>query len=119
MYELLANLLIVLVAVLGLMRAIEWIIRSPQALKKSSEIYVQLSAYIDVQTLGWLLLIASSILLLSVFTREIPSYVLLVLGGLGLGTIFCFYGLASAESALFIATYLKNKDEEIMENLFS
>jgi len=104
-YELMANLLIVLVSVLGFMRGLEWVIRSEEVLKNSSDIYVKLSQIMDIDTLGWLLIIASIILFLSVFVKKEAGYILLIIGGFAVGTCFLMYGMISVETANLLSTY--------------
>lgn len=104
-YELLANLLILLLSVFGIMRSLEWIIRGNASLKNASEIYVKMSQYIDIQSMGWFLLTASIVLLISIFVRGNTAYTLLIIGGIGAGTANMFYGLLSTESAQLLFTY--------------
>ncbi|HJG39055.1 MAG TPA: hypothetical protein K8V44_04545 [Staphylococcus saprophyticus] len=100
-----ANLLIMLVSVLGLMRGLEWVVRSSEVLKNSSDIYMKLSQIMDIDTLGWLLIIASVVLFISVFVKKEAGYVLLVIGGLSVGTCFLMYGMISVETATLLSTY--------------
>lgn len=104
-FELMANLLIVLVSVLGFVRGMEWIVRSSQSLQQSSDIYITIDQYMDIQSLGWLLVIASIVLFSTVFTKGSPAYISMIIGGIGIGTIFLFYGLVTVGSATLISTY--------------
>lgn len=104
-YELMAKLLVLLLSAFGYMRGSEFIVRGDQSMKNASDIYIKLSHYIDVQSVGWLLIISSTFLFIAIFTRtELSSYFLLV-GGLTTGTIHIFYGLIAVEEARVIATY--------------
>lgn len=104
-YELLANLLIVLLSAFGVMRGLELIVRGESAMQDASKIYIELSQYADIQAIGWFLLTASIVLLCSVFIRGNTSYVLLIIGGLCAGSVHLFYGMVATESAKVIATY--------------
>ena len=104
-YELMANLLIVLIAALALMRGFELAVRSPISMKDASNIYIEISKVMDLQSFGYLLLFFAIILLVSVFFRGISSYILMVIGSLGVGTLHILYGMASSETAKLIATY--------------
>ena len=100
-----ANLLIVLVSVLGFMRGLEWVVRSNEVLKDSSDIYIKLSQFMDINTLGWLLIIGSIVLFISVFVKKETGYILLVIGGFSVGTCFLMYGMISVETATLLSTY--------------
>lgn len=107
-YELLAQLLIVLLASFGLMRAFEWTSRSSEQLKQASDIYITLDKYMDIQTVGWILLIGSIILLASVFTRGMKAHVMMVVGSLTFGIINLYYGAAASQDALLIETVYRS-----------
>lgn len=100
-----SNLLILLVAILGAIRGIEWVLRSNETLVKASKIYITISQIIDIQSLGLLMLISSVVLVSTIFISGRIRYVSLVIGGFALGSIFLFYGMASTEFANLIATY--------------
>lgn len=100
-----AHLLVVLISVLGFMRGLEWVVRSSEVLRNSSDIYVKLSQFMDIDTLGWLLIIASIVLFLSVFVKKEAGYILLIIGGFSVGTCFLMYGMVSVENATLISTY--------------
>ena len=104
-YELLANLLIILLSAFGVMRGLEFIVRGEQSMHNASEIYIKLSQYADIQAIGWFLLTSSIALMCSVFIKGNTSYVLLIIGGLCAGSVHLFYGMVATESAKIIATY--------------
>lgn len=104
-YELMANLLIVLIAAMAIMRGFELIVRSPSSLEAASNIYIAIGSVMDLQTFGSLLVLSASILLTSVFFRGAVSYVMMVMGALGVGFLHVLYGMASSESAKLVATY--------------
>lgn len=103
--EIMSNLLILLLSILGLIRAIEWIGRSNEALVKASKIYVTINQIVDIQSLGWLMLISSLVLLSTIFIPGRIKYVSMLIGSASVGFIFLFYGMASTEFANLIATY--------------
>lgn len=100
-----SNLLILLISILGAIRGFEWIARDGETLVKASKIYVTIGQIIDVQSLGWLMLVSAAVLASTVFISGRVRYVSLVIGGFALGSIFLFYGMASTEFANLIATY--------------
>ncbi len=100
-----SNLLILLISILGAIRGLEWIARDGETLVKASKIYVTIGQIIDVQSLGWLMLISAAVLASTIFISGRVKYVSLVIGGFATGSIFLFYGMASTEFANLIATY--------------
>ena len=100
-----SNLLILLISILGAIRGFEWITRDNETLVKASKIYVTISQVIDIQTLGWLMLISAAVLLSTIFISDRVRYVSMIIGGFATGTIFIFYGMASTEFANLLATY--------------
>lgn len=105
LYELLANLLIVLLSAMSAMRGLEFIIRGEKALQNASQLYIKLSQYIDIQSMGWGLLVGSLILLASVFTKGNTAFVFMIIGGGTLSLIFLFHGMVAVDSAKVISTY--------------
>lgn len=100
-----SNLLILLISILGAIRGFEWITRDNETLVKASKIYVTISQVIDVQSLGWLMLISAVVLMSTIFISGRVRYVSMVIGGFATGSILIFYGMASTEFANLIATY--------------
>ena len=100
-----SNLLILLIAILGAIRGFEWITRDSETLVKASKIYLTIAEIMDVQTLGWLMLISAVVIASTIFISGRARYVSMVIGGFATGTIFIFYGMASTEFANLIATY--------------
>src|SRR5699024_12027317 len=96
-YELLANLLIILLSAFGVMRSLEFIVRGEQSMHNASEIYIKLSQYADIQAIGWFLLTASIVLLCSVFIIGRTSYILLIIVGICAGSVLLFYGMFASE----------------------
>ena len=103
--EIMSNLLILLISILGAIRGFEWITRDGETLVKASKIYVTIGQIIDVQSLGWLMLVSAAVLLSTIFIPGRVRYVSLVIGGFATGSIFLFYGMASTEFANLMATY--------------
>ena len=100
-----SNLLILLISILGAIRGLEWISRDGETLVKASKIYLTISQVIDVQTLGWLMLISAAVMASTIFISGRVRYVSMVIGGFATGSIFLFYGMASTEFANLVATY--------------
>lgn len=104
-HELLANLLIVLLGAMGLMRGAELIIRSENSLQRSARLYTELSQYVNLQSIGWFLVTASIVLITSVFVKGRTAYILMLIGGICAGSVHIFYGLVATEGAKVVATY--------------
>ena len=100
-----SNLLILLISILGAIRGFEWISRDGETLVKASKIYLTISQVIDLQTLGWLMLISAAVMISTIFISDRIRYVSMVIGGFAVGSIFIFYGMASTEFANLVATY--------------
>ncbi len=103
--EIMSNLLILLISILGAIRGLEWIARDGETLVKASKIYLTISQIVDIQSLGWLMLISAAVLASTIFISGRVKYVSLVIGGFATGSIFLFYGMASTEFANLVATY--------------
>lgn len=117
LYELLANALIVLLSAFGFMRGSEFITRGEMSLQNASELYVKLSQYIDIQSMGWGLLLGSIILLGAVFNKNKTAFILMIIGGAITASIHMFYGLVAVEGAKVIATYYTTLTISIYEFL--
>ena len=104
-HEIMSNLLILLISILGAIRGFEWISRDNETLVKASKIYLTISQVIDIQTLGWLMLISAAVMVSTIFISGRTRYVSMVIGGFATGSIFIFYGMASTEFANLVATY--------------
>lgn len=100
-----SNLLILLISILGALRGFEWISRDNETLVKASKIYLTIGQVIDLQTLGWLMLISAAVMASTIFISGRVRYVSMVIGGFAVGSIFIFYGMASTEFANLVATY--------------
>ena len=104
-HEIMSNLLILFISILGAIRGFEWISRDNETLVKASKIYLTISQVIDLQTLGWLMLISVAVMASTIFISGRARYVSMVIGGFATGSIFIFYGMASTEFANLVATY--------------
>lgn len=103
--SLLAKLLIILLSAFGIMRGSEMVIRGENSMQNAAKLYIKLSEYVDIQSIGWLLLSSSLLLAISVFTEGTITFLLLTIGGLTTGTVHIFYGLVAVEGAKVVATY--------------
>ena len=104
-YELLSNLLIVLLVGNGVLRSWDFIIMDTKTLESVSPLYVTLAQYIDIHALGWLFLLFSLTLFLSIFFKGQTGYIFLVLGALGAGIIHLIFGVVASDGAVLFVTY--------------
>lgn len=104
-YELLSNLLIVLLVANGVLRAWDFITMNTGQLENVSPLYVTLAQYIDIHALGWLFLLFSLTLFLSIFFKGQTGYIFLVLGALGAGIIHLIFGVIASDGAVLFVTY--------------
>lgn len=99
-----SNLLILMIVAMAFMRAYEWVVRSSAKLEQLSDIYATMSHVIDINSAGWLLLIASVTLGASIFVGGRGGQALLLIGGLGVGSIMIMYSMIASANALLFAT---------------
>jgi len=99
------NLLIFLLCGHGVLRSIDWITMSTKSLEKVSPIYNELSHFLDIHALGWLFLLFSITLLLSMFFKGQPSYIFLMLGAIGSSVCHLIFGVIATEGAALFVTY--------------
>lgn len=104
-YELFSNLLIVLLVGNGVLRAWDFITMNTGELENVSPLYVTLANYIDIHALGWLFLLFSLTLFLSIFFKGQTGYIFLVLGALGAGIIHLIFGVIASDGAVLFVTY--------------
>ena len=104
-YELFSNLLIVVLVANGVLRSWDFIIMDTKTLESVSPLYVTLAQYIDIHALGWLFLLFSLTLFLSIFFKGQTGYIFLVLGALGAGIIHLIFGVAASDGAVLFVTY--------------
>lgn len=104
-YELLSNLLIVLLVANGVLRSWDFITMSTSNLEQVSPLYVTLAQYIDIHALGWLFLLFSLMLFLSIFFKGQTGYIFLVLGALGAGITHLIFGVIASDGAVLFVTY--------------
>ncbi len=105
-HVLMANLFVMLVGFLGLIRAYEWIVADKKNLTTVSPLYGVLSSFGSIESLGIILLIASAMIFSSVFFKNVIVYYLLLAGSFFSGIIYFFFSLASlAGASLFVTSY--------------
>lgn len=104
-YELFSNLLIVLLVGNGVLRAWDFITMNTRELENVSPLYATLANYIDIHALGWLFLLFSLTLFLSIFFKGQTGYIFLVLGALGAGIIHLIFGVIASDGAVLFVTY--------------
>ena len=104
-YELFSNLLIVVLVANGVLRSWDFIIMDTKTLESVSPLYVTLAQYIDIHALGWIFLLFSLTLFLSIFFKGQTGYIFLVLGALGAGIIHLIFGVIASDGAVLFVTY--------------
>ncbi|MBM6628547.1 hypothetical protein JTF04_02545 [Mammaliicoccus vitulinus] len=104
-HELLSNLLIVLLVSNGVLRSWDFIQMDTRELENVSPLYVTMANYIDIHALGWLFMLFSITLLISIFFKGQISYIFMVLGALGAGVIHIIFGIIATEGAVLFITY--------------
>ncbi|MBO3076750.1 hypothetical protein J5E42_04390 [Mammaliicoccus vitulinus] len=104
-HELLSNLLIVLLVSNGVLRSWDFIQMHTGELENVSPLYVTMANYIDIHALGWLFMLFSITLLISIFFKGQISYIFMVLGALGAGVIHIIFGVIATEGAVLFITY--------------
>ena len=90
---------------LGFIRGADWIRTENEHLKSVSDIYIKMSEVMDINTLGWLLVLFSVLLFLSLFFDESVESWFCVVGGFVCGTIYLLYGMISVDNSDLAATY--------------
>lgn len=115
--DLKSKLFVILLSSIGVIRSIDWIITGSHRLKDVSELYIKLSSIVDINILGWLLLVASVILFASQFCNERIESWLVILGGLVCGTIHLLYGMVSVDSSNLATTYYNGLLIAVMQYL--
>ncbi|EGS40309.1 hypothetical protein KS414_11265 [Staphylococcus capitis] len=106
--EIFVKLFVILLAGLGLVRSLNWISARTETLKHVSDLYVKMSKYMDIDTVGWLLFLFSIVLFLSAFFDNTTGYILLIVGSVPCGIIHIAFGMISVESANVSSTYYIN-----------
>ena len=105
LHELLANLFIILVATLGGIRGLEWMISDSYKLGNVAQLYEFMSNIADIQSLGWILLVASILIFIAAFLKGKVAYIFLLFGGVSGAFVHYIYALASIEGANLFTTY--------------
>lgn len=110
-----SDILLIFLALLGIIRSLEWIDKSIDELKDISPLYTKMSVYFDVQTMGWFLFISSVLIVLSAFLKKFSSSILLIIGASIAGSIHLLFGLLSVKGAEMFTTYYTNLSIAIIE----
>lgn len=106
--EILVKLFVLLLSGLGFLRSFTWITADTNNLKSVSDLYIKMSDYMDIHTIGWFLLIFSIIVFISAFFDAPNGYVMLTIGALGSGVIHITFAMISVETANVASTYYIN-----------
>lgn len=104
-HVLLANLYILLVALMGMIRGYEWKIKNTEDLEHISRLYIVMGGIIDTELLGAILLIASFFILISAFLKHVILYGFLTVGGFVSAVVMCVFAISSVEGASLFSTY--------------
>lgn len=102
------DLLILSTGVSGIIKSSEWINSAPTKFQSVTPFYRNINQMIDLQTVGWFLLISSLLLLSSVFIRTPNEHRLMIIGGLSSGIIYFIYGILAVDQATLYTTYYNN-----------
>ena len=113
--DLMSNLLLLLLAVTGWIRSLEWIDKTVDELEKISPLYTKISLYFDIQTMGWFMLIGSFILIAAMFLDGKAYAIFIVLGNSLSGFIHILFGLLSVSGAEMFTTYYINLSVGIIQ----
>ena len=102
------DVLIISTSIIGMIKSIEWINKNTSELKNASIFYYNISEVVDIQIMGWLLLVSCFLLLISVFIRTPNEFRLMILGGLVSGLVYFAFGILAVDNASLYATYYNN-----------
>lgn len=105
LYELLANIFIILVATLGGIRGLEWMVSDIEKLDRVAPLYGFMSKIADIQSFGWILMMSSTLIFIAAFLKNKSAYLFLLFGGIGGALVHYIYALASIEGANLFTTY--------------
>lgn len=98
-------LLNIMISGMGMIKSYAWIAADEDYLEDASLIYVKMAHYIDVQAMGWLLMIASIVLFLSEFMKEKAQQYMFVISTFIGSVINITYAMIGVGSANIFTTY--------------
>lgn len=98
-------LLNIMISGMGVIRSYAWITADEDYLENASPIYIKMSEYMDIQAMGWLLMIASIVLFLSEFMKETAQKYMYVVSTFIGSIIHVVYAMIGVENANIFTTY--------------
>lgn len=98
-------LLNIMISGMGVIRSYAWITADEDYLENASPIYIKMSEYMDIQAMGWLLMIASIVLFLSEFMKETAQKYMSVISTFVGSIIHVVYAMIGVENANIFTTY--------------
>lgn len=98
-------LLNIMISGMGVIRSYAWITADEDYLENASPIYIKMSEYMDIQAMGWLLMIASIVLFLSEFMKETAQKYMYVVSTFVGSIIHVVYAMIGVENANIFTTY--------------
>lgn len=90
---------------MGVIKGYAWIAADKDYLQHASPIYVKMAKYMDIQAMGWLLLIVSIVLFLSEFMKEKAQQYMFVISTFIGSIINITYAMIGVENANIFTTY--------------
>lgn len=98
-------LLNIMISGMGVIRSYAWITADEDYLENASPIYIKMSEYMDIQAMGWLLMIASIVLFLSEFMKENAQKYMYIVSTFVGSIIHVVYAMIGVENANIFTTY--------------
>ena len=98
-------LLNIMISGMGVIRGYAWIVADRDYLEDASPIYIKMAQYMDIQAIGWLLLIVSIVLFLSEFMKEKAQQYMFVVSTFIGSVINIVYAMIGVENANIFTTY--------------
>lgn len=98
-------LLNIMISGMGVIRSYAWITADEDYLENASPIYIKMSEYMDIQAMGWLLMIASIVLFLSEFMKETAQKYMYIVSTFVGSIIHVVYAMIGVENANIFTTY--------------
>lgn len=98
-------LLNIIISGMGVIKGYAWIAADKDYLQDASPIYVKMAEYLDIQAMGWLLLIVSIVLFLSEFMKEKAQQYMFAISTFIGSIINITYAMIGVGSANIFTTY--------------
>lgn len=98
-------LLNIMISGMGVIKGYAWIAADKDYLQDASPIYVKMAKYVDIQAMGWLLLIVSIVLFLSEFMKEKAQQYMFAISTFIGSIINITYAMIGVGSANIFTTY--------------